>query len=182
MQFVVRPARAPRPPLSQEGFTLIELLVALSVIGVATTIFMQVYMASMNLGKLSRNRELATAIASEQLSLLQMAPANWVWETSSANEEGVFRIRRAADDPRAGLVVEPPAVLPFEKPARQHQIDVYEQFRWKAFGKLRRIGDQDLFYEVFVDVEWVQKGKTEHIVLTGAVPRSQVPAAAGEGK
>lgn len=182
MQFVVRPRRATRPPADRAGFTLIELLVALSVIGVATTIFTQVYMASMNLGKLSRNRELATSIATEKLSLLEMKPAAWTWETATANPDGIFRIRQNEDDPRAGVLAEPPVVLPFDKVAKEHEQNVYNQFRWKAFGRLRKVEERALFYEVFVDVTWQQKGKDEHVVLTGAIPASQAPANAAEGK
>jgi len=171
MQFVIRPLRVPRSGGSRAGFTLIEMLVALSVVGVATTIFMTMYMRSMDLGKLSRNREVALSLAESQLGLLVLNPKSYVWDTGAPNADGLFRIRVNEGDPRVGLPAEPPAVMPFDKAARAHQQAVYDQFRWRAFGKL---GPQGLFYEVFVDVYWQQQGRQRHITLTGAVGRGQV--------
>lgn len=176
MQFVVRTRKAPRVVCPRAGFTLIEMLVAISVIGVAVTVFMQMYTASMDLGKLSRNRQLASEIAREQLNLLIMNPSSYVWETSGANADGLFRIRTTADEPRAGMKVEAPPVAPFARPARARQEVVYDQYRWRAFG---RLGQNEQFYEVFVDVRWTQSGKDHHLVLTGAVPKS---AAVSEGQ
>jgi len=170
MQLVIRPLRVPRTGESRAGFTLIEMLVALAVISVASTVFMTMYFSSMNLGKLSRNREVALSIAKGQLDLLMMNPASYQWDRENANADGLFRIRRTPDDPKAGLPAELPTVLPFDKAARQHQTVVYGEFRWRAFGKLSASG---LFYEVFVDVYWEQEGRDRHITLTGAVGRGQ---------
>lgn len=171
MQFVIRPLRVPRTGASRAGFTLIEMLVALAVIGVASTVFLTMYFSSMDLGKLSRNREVALSIAEGQLELLMMNPGDYQWERDLASPDGLFRIRRNADDPPAGLVAEPPTVLPFDKAARAHQQTIYDSFRWRAFGKL---GPKGLCYEVFVDVYWEQRGRDRHITMTGAVGRGQV--------
>lgn len=171
MRFVLTPPRVPSSGASRAGFSLIELLVALSIIGVASTIFIQMYTISMDLGKLSRNRQVAVSVAGEQLNRLVMEPAAYVWETAEAGEDGVFRIRTEASEPRAGESPDTPSVMPFEDSARRHQQNVYDQFRWRAFGKL---GERGLFYEVFVDVYWEQAGRERHITLTGAVARSQV--------
>lgn len=174
MQFVIRPLRVPRSGASRAGFTLIEMLVALSVVGIASTLFLKMYTTSMDLGKLSRNREVALDAAESQLNLLIMNPADYQWDTAAANPEGLFRIRRDDSDPRAGWPIDVPAVMPFDKTARAHQQTVYDQFRWRAFGKL---APQGLYYEVFVDVYWEQQGRQRHLTLTGAVARGRVDAA-----
>lgn len=179
MQFVIRPLRDHRAATSRAGFTLIELLVALSVVSVATTIFMKMYMTSMDLAKLSRNREVATSIAQEQLNLLVMDPASYAWDLERANEDGLFRIRKNVDDPRAGLQARPPSVLPLDRRAREHQEIVYDQFRWRAFGKL---GARGLYYEVYVDVYWDQGGRERYMTLTGAVARSEAEPGWTEAK
>lgn len=173
MQFVFRPARVNSPSDSQSGFTLIELIVALSVMGLATTIFMQNYVLSMKLAKLSRDRQIALSIAEEQLSLLLMNPADYVWQQESANSDGVFRIRKEADEPVKGSLTTYPKAMPPDVQAYERQSKVYDQFRWKAFGKL---GERGMVYEVFIDVQWERpdRSRDEHITLTGAVSRSKI--------
>lgn len=181
MQFVFRPIRVNASPHSQRGFTLIELIVALSVIGLATTIFMQNYAVSMKLAKLSRDRQIALSIAEEQLSLLLMNPAGYVWQQESANSDGVFRIRQEADEPVKGNVATYPKAMPPDVQAFERQSVVYDQFRWKAFGKL---GERGMVYEVYVDVQWERpdRSRTEHITLTGAVSRSKIEPGWSESK
>lgn len=181
MQIVFRPFRVVQSPRARSGFTLIELIVALSVIGVATTIFMKMYMTSMDFGKLSRDRQVALSIAEEQLSLLALDPSAYVWDLKNPNTEGIFRVRKEADEPRAGVIAVPPKALPPDLKAHELQANAYERFRWKLFGKL---GEGGLIYEVFADVQWDRpgRGRAEHITLTGAVSRSKVEPGWTEGK
>ncbi len=171
MQFVRRHSSDPPSRSRRAGFTLIELIVSLFVISVATTIFMHLYATSMDLGKLSRNRQIAVSIAEEQLGLLMRNPESFVWDKDNPDAAGLFRVRANADDPRAGVEAKlPSSTLPDES-AYQRETTVFDQFRWKAVGKL---GARGLFYEVTVDVSWVQSGKNESVTLTGAVPRGKV--------
>ena len=172
MQFVHRHSSDPPSRSSRAGFTLIELIVSLFVISVATTIFMHLYATSMDLGKLSRNRQIAVSIAEEQLGLLMRNPESFVWDDKdNPDAAGLFRVRANADDPRAGVEATLlTSTLPDER-AFQRESTVFSQFRWKAVGKL---GARDQFYEVTVDVSWVQSGKNESITLTGAVPRGKI--------
>lgn len=171
MQIVLRLFRDPPTRTSRAGFTLIELIVSLFVISVATTIFMKLYATSMDLGKLSRNRQIATSIAEEQLGLIMKDPARYVWEKDTADDAGFFRVRASADDPRAGVEATlPTSTLPDER-AFQRETTVYNQFRWSAFGHL---GTRGLVYEVTVDVSWEQAGKRESVALTGAVSRGKI--------
>jgi len=178
MEFVIRSPLGPCPRVRRAGFTLIELLVAIVVVGIATTIFMQMYTASMNLGKLARNRQVALSVAEGQLDLLAINPGAYQWDTANPNNDGIFRIRQSSEDPRAGLKVEHPKVPPFDDSASKREGNVFDQYRWKAFGKL---GERGLYYEIFVDVSWTQAGRDEHIVLTGAVARGQVEPGWAEG-
>jgi len=179
MQFVFCLFRDPPPRTARAGFTLIELIVSIFVISVATTIFMHLYATSIDLGKLSRNRSIAVGLAEEQLGLVMREPTNFVWDFANPDSAGFFRIRAAEGDPRAGAVTPlPKSTLPAE-PAFQRESNVFDQFRWKAIGKL---GARGLFYEVTVDVHWEQAGKAESITLTGAVPRGRVEPGWTESK
>lgn len=171
MQFVRRHSSDPPPRSRRAGFTLIELIVSLFVISVATTIFMHLYATSMDLGKLSRNRQIAVSIAEEQLGLLMQNPERFVWDKDNPDAAGLFRVRASADDPRAGVEAQLPSSTLPDEGAYQRETTVFDQFRWKAVGKL---GARGLFYEVTVDVSWVQSGKNESVTLTGAVPRGKV--------
>lgn len=179
MQFVLRLFRDPPARTARAGFTLIELIVSLFVIGVATTIFMHLYAASIDLGKLSRNRSIAVGVAEEQLGLIMREPSNFVWDYANPDSAGFFRIRAAADDPRAGVVAPlPKATLPADA-AFQRESIVFNQFRWKAIGKLAERGN---FHEVTVDVHWEQAGKAQSITISGAVPRGRVEPGWSESK
>lgn len=179
MQFVLRLFRDPPSRTSRAGFTLIELIVSLFVISVATTIFMHLYATSIDLGKLSRNRSIAVTVAEEQLGLIMREPTNFLWDHANPDSAGHFRIRAAEGDPRAGVVPSlPKSTLPVDS-AFNRESTVFEQFRWKAIGKL---GARGLFYEVVVDVHWEQAGKPHSITLSGAVPRGRVEPGWSESK
>jgi len=171
MQFMLWLFRDPPPRRARAGFTLIELIVSLFVIGIATTIYMHFYAQSMELGRLSRDRQIAITIADEQLALLMRNPDRFVWDKDNPDASGLFRIRATADDPRAGVLATlPTSTLPMEEAFRR-ETNNFGQFRWKIFGKL---GERGLIYEVTVDVSWEQSGKKQHTTLTGAVSRGKV--------
>ncbi len=172
MQSTQRSCRTRCHPSSRRGFTLIELIVALTVISVATTILIRLYMASTDLGVQAQYRELAASVAESQLAQMVREPANFVWEHDRADGVGLFRVKSNADDPRAGRkVLLPEVLLPYDASFERQKI-VYDKFRWAAFGRVPNPASS--IVEVTVDVHWEHAGKKEHIALTGAVPRSKV--------
>lgn len=172
MQSTQRSCRSRRYPSRRNGFTLIELIVALTVISVATTILIRLYMASTDLGIQAQYRELAASVAESQLAQMVSEPANFVWEHDRPDGAGLFRVKEDADDPRAGRkVLLPEVLLPYDA-SFERQTNVYDKFRWAAYGRVPSAASS--IVEVTVDVHWKHAGKTEHIALTGAVPRSKV--------
>ena len=156
----------------RHGFTLIEILVALTVIGVATTVMFKFYLMSTDLGNLAQHRGLAASIAENHLTQLIADPAGYVWDYQNPDEQGFFRIKGSIDDPRAGAkAVLPDVLLPLDV-AYKRQVNVYEKFRWSAFGRLS--SPDSSFFEVTVDVHWKQADRTENVALTGVVPRFKV--------
>lgn len=154
------------------GFTLIELIVSLTVISVAATIFVKLYMTSADLGSLAQHRELAATIAEGKLAQIMQVPDGFVWELDQAGPAGFFRVKQDPEDPRAGRKVElPDVLLPMDR-AYEHQRNVYDKYRWAAFGRLPSPASSH--FEVVVNVRWEDKGKESHVALTGAVARYAV--------
>ena len=172
MQSTQRSCRTRCHPSSRRGFTLIEVIVALTVISVATTILIRLYMASTGLGIQAQYRELAASAAESQLAQMVNEPSIFVWEHDRPDAAGLFRVKKTADDPRAGRKLELPEVLLPYDTSFDRQTNVYDKFRWAAFGRIPSAASS--IVEVTVDVHWERAGKTEHIALTGAVPRSKV--------
>jgi prepilin-type N-terminal cleavage/methylation domain-containing protein len=156
----------------RRGFTLIEMLVALTVIGVATTVMFDLYLASTNLGNLAQHRELAASIAENQLSQLIAVPDAYVWDHKNPGEQDLFRIKGSADDPRAGSKATLPSVLLSLDSSYTRQENLFDKFRWSVFGRLPDPASS--YFEVTVNVHWKQVGKTENVALTGVVSRSKV--------
>lgn len=157
------------------GFTLIETLIALSVVSVAVAIFVNLYGDSLGLGRLAHQRDVASEAAQAQLALITRSPGNFLWKTPVEAAEAQFPILAAEDDPKAGNIVRPPAAMPAEEAADMRAKNDYENFRWRAFGRLPK--DKE-YCEVTVVVTWKQGGRPEMLALTSALPRAAIPAPA----
>lgn len=166
--------------LGGRGFTLIETLIALSVVSVAVAIFVNLYGDSLGLGRLAHERAVAAEAAQTQLALITRSPGMFLWKAPSDAAEVQFPILASEDDPKAGNIITPPSAMPADENADERARIAYENFRWRAFGRLPKDKEH---CEVTVVVTWKQGGREEMLALTSAVPRSAVPAAvaAAEG-
>ena len=172
MQPIHHASRGSQHQCNRRGFTLIELIVALTVISVATTILFKLYMTSADLGALAQHRELAATIAESELAQVLASPSAYVWDHQNPSEQGLFRVRRNAEDPRAGRKVPLPNVLLPEDASFKRETNVFDKFRWSAYGRLPE--PRSAYFEITVNVQWKESGKMENIALTSAVPRSAV--------
>ena len=156
----------------RRGFTLIELLAALTVISVATTILLRLYVASTDLGNLAQHREVAASIADAQLSQIIANSGDFVWDVQNPDGQGFFRVKATADDPRAGVKATLPNVLIPQDSSHAHQANFYDKFRWLAFARIPNA--ESAYVEVTVTARWTQSGREERVALTGVVPRTAV--------
>ena len=157
---------------NRRGFTLIELIAALTVISVATTILLRLYVASTDLGNLAQHREVAASIADAQLTQIIANPDDFVWDLQQKDAQGFFRVKATADDPRAGAKAVLPEVLIPQDTSHTHQVNFYNKFRWLAFARIPN--PESAYIEVAVTTRWSQAGREERVALTGVVPRTAV--------
>lgn len=162
-----------KQPGQRSGFTLLELMVALAVMGVAISIFVQLYTVSLDFAKTSINSRIATAVASEQLHLMQRHPERFLWNISAPGADERFEINLGPDDPKAGNPAQAPAIMPAELSAVAREEVRYGAFRWKAFGELRHNAS---YYEITVVVHWTESGHEKTLAMTSAVTRDKVDA------
>lgn len=173
-------SRAPRPPHmpfpcpNVGGFTLIELLVALSVISVAVSVFVAMYIASLDLASTAHHRLIALNLAEEQLAAITSSPDHFVWKLpEDGAEETRFAVELTGEDPKAGNEGGLPAAMPAEPSAFRRQDAEHEGFRWRAEAMLRPGGG---YYEVTVVVNWEDQARPQFLAITSAVPAVKVPA------
>jgi prepilin-type N-terminal cleavage/methylation domain-containing protein len=162
---------------SAAGFTLIELLTALVVLGVATTILLNLFTTSRSLAESARTHEIASGLAEEYLALLQSRPELFSWPSYLDETPGTpLPVRAREGGPVAASFMEPPAALPLARRAHDRERATYSDFTWSAFATLP--SPQAGYVELTVQIAWELDGRLKQIMLTSAVPRA---AAEGVG-
>lgn len=162
-------------PLGESrGFTLIETIIALSVLAVATGIFVGLFSRSLELGRLAHDRGVATQAAEAQLDLIARQPRAFQWDVAAANEAGAFPVRQTADDPKAGVPITLPTAMPADEFAARRAEASFENFRWRAFAQRSK---DNTYFEITVAVTWKEAGKDNVVALTSAVPAAAVETA-----
>lgn len=167
MSCLTRWPRSRRP-----GFSMMELLVALSVISVAVTVFVRLYSSSIDLAQTARNRTVAALLAEEELGAILRHPENFQWRFPPQPDGDLFSVQLGDDDPRAGNAFPLPTAMPVDASAYRRQENVYDQFRWKAYGRLPTVNAT--YYEITVAVHWREGGRPRMLALTSSLPRIQI--------
>ncbi len=161
----------------RRGFSLVELIVALGVVSVAGTVFLSMYGSSVQLAKTARDRTVATQLAEEQLADIIRSPEKYLWHVPASPDGQRFPVTAGPDDPRAGVPCGTPKAMPtLEGPHRRESV-VYEQFRWRAEGRLP--DPNAAYFEVTVSIHWTHAARPQMLSITSCVPRMRVrPVAA----
>ncbi len=158
---------------SRGGFTLLELLTALIVLGVASTILLQMFMSSMTLAKTSATHQIAADLAEEYATLLQTRPDLFVWPNFADEQPGTAAAIKVREGGLiAGVTAEPPVALPLLRRANDREIGTYRDFSWNATGRLPSAEAQ--YIEVNIEIVWELQGRLRQFVLATAVPRAAV--------
>jgi prepilin-type N-terminal cleavage/methylation domain-containing protein len=152
------------------GFTLLELLVALTVVGVASAVFVGMFSACLGLSRANRNLAVATELAETQLAALLRAPQDFVWNNTEKTTR--FLVTCPEKEPPGGYPVPVPAVALVTREAQQQLNKRYGQFRWTAFAQLS--APDAAAYEVTVAIRWMDGGRPQTLTLSSAIARALV--------
>jgi len=170
---VLQPPKWPHgfPGRERAGFTLIELLVALAVLGMAVTIGVSLYFASVGVCRSNRSDSTAAAIAEEQLAVLVSSPSAFVWDSVFKVPAGELApvSLKGAKDPRQPQPAEIPGTVNDQLPPDVREAAFFKKFTWEAFARTT-VEEPDLV-EVTVAVRWMQEGKPRCVTLTSGIPR-----------
>ncbi len=157
-------------PAKTAGFTLVELLTALVVMGVAISIFISLYVASLDMAETRRLEGVAAKLAEEQMVAVQANPAAYKWPKFVA--EGPGKLIKLQDAQGKG---EAPAAMPTVERARNREKNLYEDCTWEVLARLPQ--ETSAYVEIVVVIRWESKGKPRVFTLSSTVPRGVTEAA-----
>jgi prepilin-type N-terminal cleavage/methylation domain-containing protein len=160
------------------GFSLVELLTALVIMGIATTIFIDLYTASVTLAETNRGQRVATSLAEECMAYILSRPGEIDWTAVSESGPKLTRVRLPASLER----VEPPAAIPTNERSLNRVQNQYASFAQDAWARIPtreadsveaegEVGAE--YLEVVVFVRWQQDGRDRFFSLTSAIPRNK---------
>lgn len=152
------------------GFTLIEVLTALFVMGVGVTVFVQLYMSSLSISHSSTRYSIASQIAEEYMTELQINPQQFVWPNFDDAEVGELLPISLADEDSRLQKVALPTVMPITPGAHERESNLYEKFSWTAEARIHEVDSN--FVEVRVTINWAHVSREQYFYLTSTVPRS----------
>ena len=147
------------------GFTILETLTALMVMGIALSIFLALFRASVTMMQDSRGDRVAASIAEEQLGLILVRPGSYDWagfEDLAAGERHHLATLESA---------EPPLAMPTQERLYHREKNLYENCAWEAYA--RAPSAEAGYVEISVHVLWSLDGRDRRFVLTSCLPRNQ---------
>jgi prepilin-type N-terminal cleavage/methylation domain-containing protein len=173
------------------GFTLIEILTALLVMGVATTIFINLYSASVTLAETNRGQRLATSLAEEYMAHILNDPKNFNW-SAVFEAESPTELARVADPSS----VEIPVAIPTFRRSLRREENLYAEYTQEAWARLPApVGITDAndgpessvdpessadpemadpeYLELVVVIRWQRGGRNHFFSLTSTIPRER---------
>ncbi len=158
------------------GFTLLELLTALAVLGIAVTVFFQLFLASKSLAESSLTHEVAADLAREYLASIRAHPEQFDWPNFDVAAVGESQDLSAAEGSDLDDVfAQPPAAMPTVRRPYDRERSLYQDFSWAASARLPEASAR--YVEVTVEIAWTTKGHPRVFALTTALPRSVVEGA-----
>ncbi|MCP4640322.1 MAG: prepilin-type N-terminal cleavage/methylation domain-containing protein [bacterium] len=153
------------------GFTLLEVIVALSILGVAITIFVSLFYNSLVLGTASRSELVSASLAEERLADIQANPTAYDWSDVASRTPG--QLGRVAGNSR-GFVV--PSTMPEDARNAQRETDFFRKFTWEAYAMKPEA--EAAYLEVTVVVRWQESGRQRRFCLTSVLPQARLEDAA----
>lgn len=157
------------------GFTLVEIIVALTMVSVALSIFIAMFVSAVRLAAESRDKTIALEVAETYLHLLNTSPDAFCWQTNTPNEHGLFAIDCEKTGPLHSGMPPLPETNLATRNAHERILSLYNKFRCKAWGRLP--SPDAASYEITVSVSWYTQGRPYLFALSSSIARSRVDTA-----
>lgn len=151
------------------GFTLVEVIVALTIISVALSVFIALFISAVRLAAESRDNTIASEVAEAYLSMLSTHPDAFHWQMDTCNEHGLFEITCEPNSPLSSSMSLQPTTVLATRNAQERIISLYNKFHCKAWGRLS--SPDAASYEITVSVSWFTQGRQRLFALTSSIPR-----------
>lgn len=158
---------------NQKGFTLLELLTATVVLGIAVSIYLQLFASSLSLAEQSSKSRTAARLAEETLTAIEIAPRLYDWPRYEEAEAGEL-----IPLPRRGIgtthitTARTPTAEPTRERSHQRTMTHYGDFTTETYTS---VPDFDANHvRVVVVVRWMTGGRVQAFSLTSALPRGAV--------
>ena len=158
------------------GFTLWELLAAFAVLSVATSVFVSMFISSLDISRSARCQQTAAYLAEEEMSaLLSVKPQLKIdWGTAKPGE--LVPLLSMTDGTPGPWACSAPTAMPNTPASLNREKALYQGFSWRAFAA--RPEAETGAIEVTVVVQWKERGRDRGFALTSAVPRYRLEGAA----
>lgn len=154
----------------RSGFTLLEMLAALVVMGVAVSIFFQLFVGAVSLKESNTKAQTAARVAEKKLTEIRSNPTGYEWPRYEEAEPGkllpLFPKGELTHVTQAGQ----PAEKPTDKRSSERTSAHYKNMTAETYTSVPSADANHA--HVVVVVVWNVEGREETFSLTTAVPRS----------
>ncbi|MGI6138045.1 MAG: type II secretion system protein [Candidatus Hydrogenedentes bacterium] len=151
----------------KSGFTLVEIIVALSIVSLAFSIFISLFLIAVRLAAEERDNSIAMEVGENVLNLLVTCPDSFSWENERTNDLGLFPIVPDNSGVLRSKIPPVPTADLVSRHAHERNLGLYNKFNCSVWGRL--LSKDAASYEVTVTVSWRSQGRAHECALTSAV-------------
>lgn len=154
----------------ERGFTLLEMLTALVVMGIAVSLFFQLFIGAVNLKDSSSKSQSATRVAEKRITEVRANPDAFEWPRYEEAEPGallpLYPVGQSTHVSRAGQPIEQPT----DRRASNRTATHYNDLTTEVYTSLPSADANHAL--IVVVVAWTVDGREETYSLTTTIPRS----------
>ncbi len=165
-------SQRPREYNRTRGFSLLEMLAALVVMGIAVSIFFQLFLGAVNLKDSSSKARSAARVAEKTLTQVRANPSAYEWPRYEEAVAGTLIPLLLKGEQTHVAPAGQPAERPTDRRANERTLAHYSNLTTETYTSMPSADSN--YVEVVVVVDWTVEGRRESYSLTTTVPRSLV--------
>lgn len=154
----------------ERGFTLLEMLAAIVVMGVAVSIFFQLYISAVSLEESSSKSQTAARVAEETLTAIKTNPTAYEWPRYEEAEAGALLPLYLRGQSTQVAQVAQPSEKPPDRRSNERTMAHYSNMTTETYTSVPTADANHAL--VVVVVVWNVEGRREAFSLSTTVPRS----------